>query len=109
MAAEKLVIRDGRHVLLHDVPEVGTNLVGAALVEGVALDANLDELFPPLGVGLGEQRSNRLRPGRSTRLRRGRRLLGAGRKIDRLFERFRADELAGQNPGRCRDDHRRQN
>src|SRR5207253_4079860 len=105
----KLVVRDGRHVFLGEAPEVGTDFVGAAIVEGVALDANLDELLSFLWVGLGEQRSDRLRPGRSTLWSRcGRSLFGAGREIDRLFERLRADELAGQNPGRHRDDHRRQ-
>src|SRR5215472_4098377 len=39
----KLVVRDGRHVLLGDAPQVRADLVGAALIEGVALDADLGE------------------------------------------------------------------
>src|SRR5690349_17089685 len=93
---------DGR---ADDAVEVGADAVRAALVEGVAGGALLRLLLAGIGVGRGEERLDRLGPGRSaSRGRRGAargraalrlllRLLGARDDVDRLLRRLRLDEL----------------
>src|SRR5260370_10640342 len=79
----KLVAGDAGHRLLGDVPQIRPDLVRPTLVEGVALDADLGNLLASLRIGLGQQRLDRLPPGRGTLLPRtcARRWLRAGDHI----------------------------
>src|ERR1700731_1397369 len=58
----KLVVRHAGDVLVHDAEQIGADLVGAALLERVALLADFGDLLAVLRIGLGHHRPDRLRP-----------------------------------------------
>src|SRR5437763_8306503 len=60
----ELVVRHGGDVPFPDAAQIGADRVCAALLEGVALQADLGDLLTMRRIGLGQHRFDRLRPGR---------------------------------------------
>src|ERR1051326_7380023 len=96
----ELIVRYCGDVLFHDAVEVGADLVGAAFIEGVALQADLGNLLAVLRVGLCHRRLDRLdfrRGLRGSRRARLRAFLGARRQVSCFLQMVRAGKRGGDD------------